>query len=303
MQNFTIKNAPSQKGKIAIVTGANDGVGYETSLGLLSKGAKLIMACRNPKKAKNAMAKLKNAYPNTAIEFIPLDLSKLSSVKLFAEQYKQKFDKLDILVNNAGIMVPPFSKTEDGFESQMGVNYFAHFLLTGLLMNELKAAEKARVISLSSIAHKRGKIDFKNLNAEKKYDKSAAYSQSKLACLMFAYELDRKLREAGSEVLSLASHPGVSATNLFNNMPSLATKIIMPLSKPLLNTPKNAALPSLMAALDASVKSGDYFGPSGFLEMSGKPTKAASKPQSHNLETAKKLWNVSEELLGFKFEI
>ncbi|MGB1315825.1 MAG: oxidoreductase [Chitinophagales bacterium] len=302
MQNFTLKNAPSQKGKLAIVTGANDGVGFETSLGLLSKEAKLIMACRNPEKANNAIIKLKKAFPKAEIEFIQLDLSKLSSVKSFVKEFKQKFNKLDILINNAGIMVPPFSKTEDGFESQMAVNYFAHFLLTGLLMNELEAADKARVISLSSIAHKRGKIDFDNLNAEKNYNKSAVYSQSKLACLIFAYELDRKLRNAKSSVISLAAHPGVSATNLFENMPKLATKIVMPLSKPLLNSPKAAALPSLMAALDSEVESGDYYGPSGFMEMSGKAAKAHSKPQSHNLETAKKLWEVSEKLVGFKFE-
>lgn len=302
MQNFTLKNAPSQKGKLAIVTGANDGVGFETSLGLLSKEAKLIMACRNPEKANNAIIKLKKAFPKAEIEFIQLDLSKLSSVKSFVKEFKQKFNKLDILINNAGIMVPPFSKTEDGFESQMAVNYFAHFLLTGLLMNELEAADKARVISLSSIAHKRGKIDFDNLNAEKNYNKSAVYSQSKLACLIFAYELDRKLRNAKSSVISLAAHPGVSATNLFENMPKLATKIVMTLSKPLLNSPKAAALPSLMAALDSEVESGDYYGPSGFMEMSGKAAKAHSKPQSHNLETAKKLWEVSEKLVGFKFE-
>ncbi len=302
MQNFTLKNAPLQKGKLAIVTGANDGVGFETSLGLLSKEAKLIMACRNPEKANNAIIKLKKAFPKAEIEFIQLDLSKLSSVKSFVKEFKQKFNKLDILINNAGIMVPPFSKTEDGFESQMAVNYFAHFLLTGLLMNELEAADKARVISLSSIAHKRGKIDFDNLNAEKNYNKSAVYSQSKLACLIFAYELDRKLRNAKSSVISLAAHPGVSATNLFENMPKLATKIVMTLSKPLLNSPKAAALPSLMAALDSEVESGDYYGPSGFMEMSGKAAKANSKPQSHNLETAKKLWEVSEKLVGFKFE-
>lgn len=168
-------------------------------------------------------------------------------------------------------------------------------------MKELNAADKARVVSLSSIAHKRGKIDFNNLNSEQKYDKSAAYAQSKLACLMFAYELDRKLRKAGSSVFSLGAHPGVSATNLFNNMPALATKIIMPLASPILNSPKQAALPSLMATLDPFVEGGDYYGPTGLMEMSGKPNKVESKPFSYDKKIANKLWEISEELVGFKY--
>lgn len=303
MKEFSVKDVPSQEGKIAIVTGANDGIGYETSLGLVSKGAKLIMACRNPQKATDAMARLKEQYPDADVAFIPLDLNSLESVRAFADEYKKSHNTLDILVNNAGIMIPPLAKTEEGFESQMGVNYFAHFLLSSLLMDELNAADNGRVVSLSSIAHKGAKIDFENLNAEKGYDKSGAYGQSKLACLMFAYELDRRLQKAGSSVVSVAAHPGVSATNLFKNVPKLVNMLLIPLMRPLLNTPEQAALPSLMAALHEGVAGGDYYGPTGFAEMSGQPNKVEAKQKAHDTDVAKRLWKVSEELVNTKFQL
>lgn len=303
MKKFTLNDMPSQQGKIAIVTGANNGIGYETALGLANKGATVIMACRNPTKAQNAISRIKEELPKADLIFIPLDLSSLKSVRDFADTFKSSYQKLDILVNNAGIMIPPFSKTEDGFESQMGVNYFAHFLLTGLLMNELNASAQARVVALSSVVHKMGKISFSNLNAEKRYSKVEAYSQSKLACMMFAYELDRRLKKANSSVISVVAHPGVSATSLLQYIPKIVTTILLPLTSPIMNTPKQAAMPSLMAALDTSVKGGDFFGPTGFGDMSGEPAKVASKPHSHNKEIAEKLWETSEELLSFKFEV
>lgn len=303
MKNFSIKDAPSQKGKIAIVTGANDGIGYETSLELTRKGAKLIMACRNPSKAENAIAAIKKEIPTADVSFIHLDLNSLNSVKSFASEFKKSNPKLDLLINNAGIMIPPFSKTEDGFESQMGVNYFSHFLLTGLLMTELNAADAARIVSLSSIAHKPGKINFDNLNSEQKYSKMKAYSQSKLACLMFAYELDRKLKKSGSKVMSVAAHPGASPTNLMKNLPPFARKVLIPMVKPLFNSPQAAALPSLMAAMNPAVKGGDYYGPTGFGEMSGKPALAKAKPHAHDELVAKKLWDVSETLVDFQFNL
>ena len=303
MKKFSIKESPSQAGKIAIVTGANDGIGFETTLGLVEKGAKLIMACRNPKKAEIAMENIIEKFPDADLTYIQLDLSSLNSVKSFVSEFKKKHQKLDLLINNAGIMVPPFSKTEDGFESQMGVNYFSHFLLTGLLMTELNAADSARVISLSSIAHKPGKINFENLNSEQKYSKMGAYSQSKLACLMFAYELDRKLRASGSKVISVAVHPGASPTNLMQHLPAFANKVLIPLVKGLFNTPQSAAMPTLMAAMDPLVKGGDYFGPKGFAEMSGEPALAKSKPHSHDEVIADKLWVTSESLVDFKFNI
>lgn len=301
MHEFTLKNSPALKGKIAIVTGANQGVGYYTTLGLASKGAKVILASRDQKKVEKAMADIKKELPKADLAFIPLDLNSLKSVHSFATTFKQEYGKLDILVNNAGIMIPPFAKTEEGFESQMGVNYFAHFLLTGLLMEQLEKADNARVVSLSSIAHKSGKIDFDNLNAEKFYSKGDAYNQSKLACLMFAYELDRKLKQSKSKIVSVAAHPGVSDTNLMQNLPAIPRMILALLMSPILNSPRNAAMPSLMAAMDSKVIGGEYYGPTGFMEMSGKPAKVVSKPHAQDIVVAKKLWEVSEKLVDYKF--
>ena len=301
MKQFSIENAPSQKGKIAIVTGANEGIGFEIALGLVSKNAKVIMACRNPDKANAAIQRIKKENPGAELEFMKLDLSSLKSVRTFVDAFKLKYKKLDLLINNAGIMIPPFSKTEDGFESQMGVNYFSHFLLTGLLLDELNAADNARVVSLSSVVHKSGKIDFDNLNAEKGYSKSDAYSQSKLACLMFAYELDRRLKKVNSSVISIAAHPGGSVTNLVKHMTVIQKIFLLPIFRLLSHSPKNAALPSLMGATDPSTYSGDYFGPTGFGDISGKPGKVKSKAHSYDKKVAKKLWETTETLIGFRF--
>lgn len=301
MTRFTLKNAPSQQGKIAIVTGANDGIGYETALGLVSKGAKLIVACRNPEKADAAIVRMKKDFPEADISFIQLDLNSLKSVRNFADEFKRTHQKLDILINNAGIMVPPFAKTAEGFESQMGVNYLAHFLLTGLLIKELNLSDNGRVVSLSSVVHKSGKIDFDNLNAENGYSKSDAYSQSKLACLMFAYELDRRLKESDSNVVSVGAHPGGSVTNLVKHMSRLQKIFLLPIFRMLSHAPKEAALPSLMGALDSKAKGGDYFGPTGFGDISGKPGKVKSSSHSYDKTVAKKLWDASEKLVDFKF--
>ena len=259
------------------------------------------MACRNKEKAEFAMANIKIKYPEADLSYIQLDLNSLNSVRSFVIEFKKRHQKLDLLINNAGIMVPPFSRTEDKFESQMGVNYFSHFLLTGLLMDELNTADQARVISLSSIAHKSAKINFDNLNSEQKYSKMRAYGQSKLACLMFSYELDRKLKSSGSKVISVAVHPGASPTNLMKHLPAFANKILIPLVKPLFNSPQNAAMPTLMAAMDPLVKGGDYFGPTGFAEMSGEPALVKAKPYAHDKIVAKQLWEISEKLVDFKF--
>lgn len=301
--SFNLNQIESQKGKIAIVTGANSGLGKEITIGLAQKEVKVIMACRNLKKAEHAKSEILLIVPNAEIEIMELDLNSLASVRNFAKSFTDKYDQLHFLVENAGIMVPPFSKTEDGFESQMGVNYFSHFLLTNLLMPVLKNTNLARIATTSSIAHENGKIDFDNLNAEKKYSKMGAYSQSKLACLLFAYELQRRLEKSDSQIMAVSSHPGVSNTNLFSNM----SKIVQILMKPLLpfftHPPKNAALPMLYAVLGKDVKGGDYFGPMGYKGMKGKPGKVDSKPQSKDEVAAKKLWEFSEKLTGKRFDI
>ena len=226
--DFNLNAIPSQKGRIAIVTGANVGIGYETVIGLAKKGAKVIMACRNLQKAERAKSEIEKKIPGADLEIILLDLLSLQSVREFARVYASKYDRLDILIENAGIMIPPFSKTNDGFESQMGVNYFSHFLLTNLLFPILNKTNGARIITLSSKAAEGGKIDFENLNAEKSYSRLGAYSQSKLACLMFAYELDRRLKKSGSKVISISAHPGVSNTDLARHVPKILLMVTMP---------------------------------------------------------------------------
>lgn len=296
---FDINKIPSQKGKIAIVTGANTGIGFETTLALAKKEIHVIMACRNFEKATIAKNSILKAVPNAQLEIILLDLSELKSVRKFAEDFLNQYSRLDLLINNAGIMIPPFSRTVDGFESQMGANYFGHFLLTGLLLNTITNTPNSRIISLSSIAHKQGKIDFENLNAEKSYSKMEIYSQSKLACLMFGYELQERLKETNT--LSVIAHPGVSNTDLPRHIPRFLYYLFYPLLPIITQKPEKAALPSLMAALDTTIQSGDYIGPNGFNEMKGEPKKTKAFPQAHDKNVRKKLWKVSEELTDFSY--
>ena len=301
--NFNLNEIPEQKGKIAIVTGANEGIGFQTTLGLVRKSVKVIMACRNLEKAEKAKNDILFKVPSAKLEIMHLDLMDLSSVKKFAELFKTRYQKLNILINNAGIMVPPFGKTVDGFESQMGVNYFAHFLLTNLLYDELDKTLNSRVVCLSSIAHKRARVDFDNLNSEKSYNKVNAYSQSKLACLLFAFELQKRCKEVGSNIEVIAVHPGVAHTNLFQFLPKFFQSIFTSMAAFFFNSPQNAAQPSLFAALSPDAKGGKYYGPKGLMEMKGKVGEAISSKLSHDSATAKKLWQVSEELTKEKFEV
>lgn len=300
---FNLDNVSSQKGKIAIVTGANSGIGKYVTIGLTRKGVKVIMACRNMKKAEQAYQDIKEEVADADLEIMELDLSKLSSVRSFAQSYQKKYNQLNYLVENAGIMVPPLTKTEDGFESQMGINYFSHFLLTNLLMSVLQKSGNARVATTSSLAHQNGRIDFDNLNAEKKYSKFGAYSQSKLACLMFAYELQRRLDAAKSDVIAVSAHPGVSKTNLFTEFSTFMRILMTPLVPLFTHAPEKAALPMLFALLGEDIQGGDYLGPTGFNEMRGKPGKVNSKPHSKDKQVAKKLWEVSEKLTEEPFEV
>lgn len=300
---LNIENIKSQKGKIAIVTGANSGLGHQISIGLAKKDVKVIMACRNTKKAEGAKNDILKIVPNADLEIMALDLKSLKSVRSFAAAFSKKYSRLDLLIENAGIMIPPFAKTEDGFESQMGVNYFSHFLLTNLLFPIIKTTDNARIITTSSIAHENGKIDFANINSELSYSKTGAYGQSKLACLMFAYELNDRLRSAESNVMAISAHPGVSPTNLFNNIPNIVLTLLSPILPLFTHKPDKAAQPMLCAALSDKVKGGDYIGPTGFKGMKGKPGIVMSKPHSYDKDVAKKLWEISEKLTGEKFVI
>ncbi len=297
MPKFIIEKMPRQDGKIAIVTGANSGVGYHTTVGLAERGAHVVMACRNLEKAAVAKTKIASAVPGASLEIIELDTSRLASVRVFAKAFQDKHQRLDLLINNAGIMATPQEYTEDGFEKQLATNYLGHFLLTSLLMPQLEAAPAARVVTLSSIAHKRARINFDDLQSRQKYDRWEAYGQTKLACLMFAYELDRRLKARGSSVISLASHPGVSNTNLGSGLPWYY-KPIMPLFSVMGHSPAKAAEPSLMAALHPNMRGGEYIGPTGTREMAGNPWMVQSAPAARDEVGAARLWAVTAEEVG-----
>lgn len=284
--------------KIAVITGANTGLGFEVAKDFTSRGIKVVLACRNKEKARVAINQIKRENPEADLDFIPLNLGDLKSVQQFIEDFGKTYNHLDILINNAGVMIPPFSKTKDGFELQMGVNYFGHFLLTLELLPLLEKSG-GRVVQLSSIAHKNGTIDFENLNAEKSYDKMTAYSQSKLACLMFALELNRRLKLRRSRLVSVAAHPGVSRTELGRHISKFWYYLLYPLFLLFTHGAKKGAQPIIAAALDESAVGGEYYGPQGFNEMVGKPGKAKIEKQALDESVAKKLWEISKEKTDF----
>lgn len=294
---WTEQDVPNQEGKIAVVTGANSGLGFETARVLAAKGAHVVLACRNQTKGEAALERIQKAHPEASVQLSSLDLQSLDSIRAFVAAFKQEHARLDILVNNAGIMMTPLNKTQDGFESQIGTNHFGHFALTGLLIDSLIAAPSARIVSVSSVAHKFGKIDFDNLNAEKSYNKIGAYGQSKLANLLFTYELARWVEAKGLPITVAASHPGWTATNLQNDVGWI--RFLNPIFA---MTPVQGAMPSVYAATADDVKGGEYFGPDGWFEWRGGPTRVKSTKRSHDRDVAKRLWDVSEALTGVRFE-
>jgi NAD(P)-dependent dehydrogenase (short-subunit alcohol dehydrogenase family) len=299
---FYMNDVADQYGRLAIVTGANTGLGYETALAMTAKRMKVILACRSVDKAEVAKLHILAEVPYGDIEVLQIDLSKLASVRSAAEEYRSKHDKLDILINNAGIMFPAYSKTEDGFESQMAANCFGHFLFTSLLIDLIPDSPDSRIIWLSSSAHKTGKINFDDINFEKKYTRMASYGQSKLACLMYSLELSRKLKVAGKKIKSICAHPGGSNTDLSRNMPQWVNILIKYTILPFIShSAADAVLPTLEGALAATAESGQYYGPQGFLEMSGLPGIATIAKQTLDTNVAKKLWKLSEQLTGANY--
>lgn len=288
---------PDQKGRIAIVTGSSSGIGYETARVLANKNAKVIVAVRNLQKGKAALDKIKIGYQDADVKVMELDLASLESARRFAEDYKKNFSRLDLLINNAGVMMPPYSKTADGFELQFGTNHLGHFALTGLLMDLIVNTENSRVINVSSTSQKSGKIDFDDLDWEKRaYKKMRAYGDSKIANIYFTYELQRKLERAGSHTIAVASHPGWTGTELQRHV-----GFIHFLNRFFSQGIDMGALPTLYAAIAPDVKGGGYYGPAGWQEMRGYPKRVESNELSHDEEISKKLWEVSEELTGIKW--
>ncbi|SEJ58009.1 NAD(P)-dependent dehydrogenase, short-chain alcohol dehydrogenase family [Cyclobacterium xiamenense] len=289
---WSVENAETQEGKVAIITGANSGLGFETALGLAKLGCEVILACRDMKKAKNAEENIRKVVNEARLKSMSLDLSKLSSIQTFTTEFKAHYQQLDYLVNNAGVMMPPFSLTEDGFERQLAVNYLGHFSLTGNLLPYLINTKNSRIVTLTSLSFKWAEINFKDPHFEKGYSKKSAYGQSKRACLVFAFELQRRLEEHRHAAQSIAAHPGLSNTNLDRYFPSL----IRPLGALFLQNVKKGALPILYAVLDDSVKGGDFIGPDGFQEIRGYPTKVEADEYSNNLIIGQRLWDLSERL-------
>lgn len=300
-EEWNIENTPSLEGKTAIVTGSNTGLGFETTKVFAQKGAKVIMACRNMDKAADAKNKILSDFPDANIKIMEIDLSRLDSVRDFASKFNLEHSHLDLLINNAGVMMPPYTMTDDGFELQYEANYLGHFLLTGLLLRKLENADAARVVSLSSLAHEWGDIYFQDMQFKQNYDKRKSYGQSKLACLMFAYELERRLRKSGSKIQSLAAHPGVANTELARYLPSLL-KFIAPLIMPFFAQKASAgALPEIRAALDTSLPGGTFLGPDGPEQHKGKPVVVDSNKKSKDEEVAERLWAVSEKDAGIEY--
>jgi NAD(P)-dependent dehydrogenase (short-subunit alcohol dehydrogenase family) len=293
-EKWTTQNIPDLTGKVVIVTGANSGIGFETAKTLATKGAEVVLACRNLDKANLASKEIHSMFRKAKLEIIQLDLADLASVRDFADTFKSRYDSLGLLINNAGIMIPPFTKTADGFEVQFGANHLGHFALTGLLMDVILATPEARIVNLSSNAHRMGTIDFDNLNAEKGYQPANAYAQSKLANLLFTLELNRRLTEIGSDVIATAAHPGWTVTGLQKGFLHTVSEWIG-------QKPEMGALPSLRAALDPDAGRNDYFGPSCYMEMRGYPQKVETSDSAKDADLAKRLWNVSEEMTGISY--
>tara|TARA_S200000501_G_C20869542_1_gene763577 strand:- start:3785 stop:4693 length:909 start_codon:yes stop_codon:yes gene_type:complete len=297
MKNYWTKhNINDLTGKVAIVTGANSGIGFETARVLSEKNAQVIFACRNDLWGKYAVNKVKLDCGNTNIFYKHLNLADLSSIHKFSENIITEFDSLDILVNNAGIMMCPYQKTIDGFEMQIGVNHFGHFALMGLLLKKIMQTPYSRVVNVSSLYHRPGNINFDDINSNQNYHPVKAYQQSKLANLLFTYELARKFKEENSSTIAVASHPGWTATNLQKY------KFIFKMFNPIFaQKPPMGALPTLYGAVAENVENADYFGPRK-LEIWGYPKKVNSSKRSKDLNLAKRLWQLSEEMTSISFD-
>jgi NAD(P)-dependent dehydrogenase (short-subunit alcohol dehydrogenase family) len=294
--NWTTADIPDQSRRVAIVTGANTGLGFETAKALAAKGAHVVLAVRNLDKGKEAASRITGDVAVTE-----LDLTSLDSIRAAADELKARYEAIDLLINNAGVMWTPKSTTKDGFELQFGTNHLGHFAFTGLLLDRLLPVAGSRVVTVSSVGHRiNAAIHFDDLNWERRYNRVAAYGQSKLANLLFTYELQRRLAHHGTTIAT-AAHPGGSNTELARNVPGPllpAFNLIVPLVG---QSADRGALPTLRAASDLGVLGGQYFGPDGFGEMRGYPKVVSSSAQSYDVELQRRLWTVSEELTGVVF--
>jgi NAD(P)-dependent dehydrogenase (short-subunit alcohol dehydrogenase family) len=289
-------------GKRIIITGANSGIGFETAKALAQKGAEVILAVRDEQKGKLSMNSILKENPQASIVVMKLNLADLTSVRDFAKDFSDRYDSLDILINNAGVMIPPYQRTKDGFELQFGTNHLGHFALTGLLLPLLKKTPNSRVVALSSIAHRGASIFFDNLDGSKGYKAMKFYGQSKLANLLFAKELDNRLKKHGISTKCIASHPGISSTNLFKMRKKDTPRYLKALMNVLLQPANMGALPTIYAATEVSLIGGEYIGPDGRGNRKGNPIIEIPASGVYHSETMQKLWEVSEKLTGVIYD-
>jgi len=300
MAKWTTSDIPGQPGRVAVITGANTGLGYETAAALAAKGAHVVLAVRDLDKGKNAATMITQRVPGASVALQELDLTSLDSIRAAAEQLRTDHDHIDLLINNAGVMFTPKSTTKDGFELQFGTNHLGHFAITGLLLDRVLAVGGSRVVTVSSIGHRSGRIRFDDLQWKRGYSRMGAYGQSKLANLLFTYELQRRL--TGTNTIAVAAHPGASRTELARNTPP-SIRVITGLFELISQDAAMGALPTLRAATDPGVLGGQYFGPGGFAELRGYPKVVASNARSHDVDLQKRLWAVSEELTGVGYPV
>jgi NAD(P)-dependent dehydrogenase (short-subunit alcohol dehydrogenase family) len=304
-RDWSESDVPDQAGRVVVVTGANTGIGYEAAAVLAHRGAHVVLAVRNLEKGNAALARIVAASPGADVTLQHLDLTALDSVRCAADALRAAYPRIDLLINNAGVMWTSKLLTKDGFELQFGTNHLGHFALTGLLLDQLLGVRESRVVTVSSLGHRlRAAIHFDDLQWERRYDRIAAYGQSKLANLLFTYELQRRLAAApDAKTIAVAAHPGGSNTELARNLPGIFAPLKAVLGPVLFQSPAMGALPTLRAATDASAQGGQYYGPDGFLEQRGRPKVVQSSAQSHDEELQRRLWAVSEELTGVSFGI
>ncbi|MDQ3102938.1 MAG: oxidoreductase [Actinomycetota bacterium] len=306
-EKWTADDIPDQSGRTALVTGANSGLGLQTTKALAGAGATVLMACRNAEKARSAREAIVRDNPAAAVEVVALDLGDLASVERAAGEVAAREDDLDLLVNNAGVMAPPRRQTVDGFELQLGTNHLGHFALTGRLLEKLLAARAPRVVTVSSVAHRQGKMDFEDLNWERSYSRWPAYGRSKLANLLFTAELSRRAAAADSELIAAAAHPGYASTGLQTAGPGMGplgviAKPFMKVGNLLLaQSDANGALPSLYAATAPDVAGSEYFGPDGIAESRGHPHRVGRSGRASDPADAKRLWEASVKLTGVSY--
>jgi NAD(P)-dependent dehydrogenase (short-subunit alcohol dehydrogenase family) len=301
MTNWTTTDIPDQTGRTAVITGANTGLGYETAAALAAKGADVVLAVRNLEKGKDAAGLIAQRHPGASVTVQQLDLTSLDSIRAAADELRANHESIDLLINNAGVMFTPRSTTKDGFELQFGTNHLGHFALTNLLLDRVQAVPGSRVVTVSSQGHRfvRG-IRFDDLQWDRSYSRVGAYGQSKLANLLFTYELQRRL--SGTNTIAVAAHPGGSRTELTRNTPRWMRLITGPFEL----TSQGAdmgALPTLRAATDPGVLGGQYFGPGGIAELRGYPKVVSSNGRSHDVAVQTRLWSVSEELTGVVYPV